>query len=173
MVSAQDVPENLPGVGEVGSNPQNAVQVDLGYLLAGLLGGGFGIGGAYERAFTDQISVKAMGGFITWSLVDATFVDVYGEARYYIWPTGLNGLFVGGGAGLTLVSYSSGTESFSYVWPGILGEVGYKFTFGDDPQSGFFAEPFLGFQGVFGSLDADITYSYGGFNYGVGLGYSF
>jgi hypothetical protein len=164
---AQDVPD-WPGIAEVGSNPGNAVQVDLGYLLAGLLGGGFGIGGAYERAITDQISVKGIGGFLTWPIAGYTFIDAYGEGRYYIFPTALNGPFVGGGAGATLATFDDGVTTETYFWPGILLEAGYKYTFGEDATSGFFGEAFVGFQSVFGSITG-----YGGFNYGFGLGYAF
>jgi hypothetical protein len=173
-VAAQEVPENLPGVAEVGENPGNAVQVDLGYLLAGLLAGGFGIGGAYERAITENISVKVLGGFVTsnFALLDLSYnqFDIYGQGRYYIWPLTVNGLYAGVGAGVTIVSFQSGSITDTSILPGLLIEAGYKFTLGDDASSGFFIEPFAGWQLTFGSI-ADIPI--GGFRWGFGLGYAF
>lgn len=170
---SQDAPD-LPGVASVGNNPSSAVQIDLGYLLVGLASGGFGIGGAYEFGITENISAKAMGGFISWSAFghSASLIDVYGMGRYYIWPVAVNGLYIGAGAGATIASWSWDDESDSSLFPGVLAEVGYKFTLQNDGQGGFFLEPFLGFQQTFGTM-AGIAYSAGGARYGLALGWSF
>ena len=174
MAFAQDTPD-LPGVAPAGQNPSNAIQVDVGYLISGLMGGGFGIGGGYEFALSDNFTGKVMGGFVTWSWFDTTwsFIDIYGQARYYIWPTAVNGLYVGAGAGVTIFDYSIG----SLVWPGIIADVGYKFTLADDGRGGFFLEPYLGFQALLGTGgtgdDVWLTPGYGGLRYGLGLGWTF
>jgi hypothetical protein len=144
--------------------------------LAGLLTGGFGLGGAYELALDDQQSVKVQGGFYRSEFLgfSYTFLDVYGSYRYFLWDTALNGLFFNGGAGVVVASWNSDSAetSSTSVLPVLLVETGYKWTFGDDASSGFFAEPFGGWQLTLGSID-QTGVSYGGFRYGANLGWAF
>ena len=174
---AQERPDELPGVNPEGNDPSNAVQIDLSYLLAGLVSGGFGLGGAYELALDDQQSAKVQGGFFRSGNIfgfSYTFLDVYGSYRYFLWDTALNGLFFNGGAGVVIATWNSdSTDTGSTsVLPVLLVESGYKWTFGEDATSGFFAEPFAGWRLTLGSFD-QTGVTYGGFRGGANLGWAF
>lgn len=180
-VSAQD----LPGAAPEGQNPSNAIGIDTGYLFWGLTTGGFGIGGSYEFGLSDNFSAKIGGGYLSTFFGIVSIFDVYGQARYYIWPVALNGLYVGAGAGASIVSVSwNGTNDFddgfnddddtddsdTTVLPAFNAEVGYKFTLANEGQGGFFLEPNIGIQQSIGGLAGALG---GPFRFGVGLGWTF
>jgi hypothetical protein len=165
----------FPGVNNEGDNPKMAVNVDLGYLFAGLLSGGFGIGGGFEFGFSDVISAKASAGFVSASYLGYgwTLIDITGTARFYFFKTGLNGPFAGVGGGVGIYSFTSDYYGVgtSAVWPKFGAEAGYKFTVMNNGRSGFFVEPFVGF---FYTISSGVALGgLGGFGFGANLGWSF
>lgn len=157
--------QNLPGVAPQGSNPQNAVHLDLSWLFSGLITGGFGIGGAYERALMPFLSLKVTGGFVFWPY--GSYINILGGVRGYFLKGAVNGPFVGISGGVGIISFSGYGYSFSGVVPEILFEGGYKFTVMNGGQNGFFVEPVIGYLLAIGPVTA------GGFHWGVNIGWAF
>ncbi|MFP4564148.1 MAG: hypothetical protein ACLFRY_12650 [Spirochaetia bacterium] len=162
--------QNLPGVAPQGSNPKNAVHLDLSWLFSGLISGGFGIGGAYERSLTPFLSLKITGGFM--SVYGGTYINVLGGVRWYflhlgVADTAVNGPFVGASGGVGIINFSYYGSSYSGVVPEILFEGGYKFTLMNGGQNGFFVEPVIGYLLAIGAVAA------GGFHWGVNIGWAF
>ncbi len=161
--------QNLPGVAPQGSNPKNAVHLDLSWLFTGLISGGFGIGGAYERGLTPFLSLKITGGFM--SFYGGYYINVLGGVRWYflnlgVADTAVNGPFVGasGGVGILELPY----YGYGGVVPEILFEGGYKFTVMNGGKSGFFAEPVIALLLIPGGV---LRTAY--FLFGANLGWSF
>jgi len=157
--------QNLPGVAPQGSNPQNAVHLDLSWLFSGLITGGFGIGGAYERALMPFLSLKVTGGFVLWPY--GSSITVLGGVRGYFLKGAVNGPFAGVSAGVNITSISLYGYSVSGVGFAMLVEGGYKFTIMNGGQGGFFVEPVIGAMFAFG---AGVGV---GFHWGANIGWSF
>lgn len=167
----------FPGVNNAGDNPKMAVNVDLGYLFAGLLSGGFGFGGGFEFGFSDVIAAKVSGGFVSANYLGYgwTLIDITGTARFYFFKTGLNGPFAGVGGGVGIYSFTDdywGVDG-SAVWPKFGAEAGYKFTVMNEGKSGFFVEPFVSYYYTIVGVAGVSFGGLGGFGFGANLGWSF
>jgi hypothetical protein len=155
---------------------QNAVFVDLGYPLAGLILGGFGIGGGYERALLPQVSVRANVGYLGFSVSDYDFTgfDISAGARFYPLRTAVSKLYIEGALGYSPISVTYKSEEASTNLFTVAGVVGWKAVFG----VGFFLEPYIGYRYGIGELNLpsglnSISYSATGLSYGIGLGWAF
>ncbi len=165
--------------------------------------------GHYERALSDDISLKVGIGFspnFVW-VTGISILDAYAEGRYYLsgllkgidlpdviapylQTTAVEGLFVGVGGGLTSLTWDYSYFT-TYIGKAITFrggiEVGYKYVRKD--WANFFIEPYAGFlvetPAVWSWKDANgndynwvsgaptSTYSRGGFDWGIGLGFVF
>jgi hypothetical protein len=153
-------------------NLSNYFFVDFAPLLAGLSADGFGIGLGYEKAFTDSFSIAFYADFISISGEKSSSqiaFDLLIRPRWYPLQSAVGKWYAGAILGYGMVieekdyysyysyddyyerSSSSTTSAFT-----IGLETGYKLVFGH-----FGLEPWLGY--TFGS--------YGGFKFGVTLGY--
>lgn len=132
--------------------------------------------GSYEMAFGDSLSVKASVVYtpnLFW-LTQITYFDIVPEARYYfgpllrtalgnvsideslariVFPSALNGPFVGAGPVISSVTINGGSlvdglatgEAAKAFGLGLVANAGYKYRIGDKNIS-FFVEPYVGLQ---------------------------
>lgn len=146
----------------------------------------------FEMAVTKNISLMVIPTFspdLGWS-TGSIVLGINLEARYYPFDSNISGLYAGIAAGANF--YSGGLDysalwykvSYSGIIPLISLDVGYKWAF----SSGFFIEPFIGYQIGIGSVSvgtADITTGQpitnyngiipaaGGLWYGLNTGWAF
>jgi hypothetical protein len=162
--------------GSAGAQEKNALFVDLGYPLVGLIYGGFGIGGGYERALLPQLSVYGNAGYVGFTLEDLDYLefDVSAGLRYYPMGNAVRGFYIGGLAGVSPITMSYGSDRASSFPVTVAGLVGWKII----TASGFFWEPYLGYRFVFGEVK--LPAGTGQFNYdpegpafGIGIGWAF
>ncbi|MDR2803505.1 MAG: hypothetical protein LBB22_04350 [Treponema sp.] len=164
----------------------NAVFVDFGTTISGVLLGGFGIGLGYERGLSDYISVMISAAYIGFVLEGETFgsytrpdtiytgISVGAHARVYPLADVVRRWFIDVGGNYSHITIEFGDKADSDLFE--IGAVtGWKFVFGD--SSGFFLEPGLGYTFVFGDINtplgsADIPAT-DGFRLWLGLGWAF
>jgi hypothetical protein len=155
---------------------QNAVFVDLGYPIAGLLLGGFGIGAGYERAFLPQISVRGNVGYIGYSNSDLDFMgfDIGAGLRYYPLSSAVGKFYIEGGFVYSpILIKHKGEEAASNIFV-IAASLGWKVIY----KTGFFLEPYIGYKIGIGELNmpkglSSVSYDPSGLAYGIGLGWAF
>ena len=129
---------------------QNTVFVDAGMTIMGLLGGGLGIGGGYERRITRHLSL--LGNFDYLEMPYDTSsgtekIKIIGgslHSRVYPLGTALTGWLVGLGAGYSY-GFSPALDDNIGV-PYISARTGLKWILGK--TSGFVLEPALGYNMV-------------------------
>jgi hypothetical protein len=162
--------------GSAGAQEKNALFVDLGYPLVGLIYGGFGIGGGYERALLPQVSVYGNAGYVGFTLEDLDYLgfDVSAGLRYYPMSNAVRGFYIGGLAGVSPITMSySGDRTISFPVT-VAGLVGWK----GIVAGGFFWEPYVGYRWVFGEMKlpagvGQTDYDLEGLTFGIGIGWAF
>jgi hypothetical protein len=158
---------------------RNAVFVDVGPLIEGLIFGGFGLGVGYERALTDYWTVLGHGDYesILGGDLWALDIDVHGRYYFQLGPA-VAGLFADLGLGYGLLSWKGlfRDETVTASAFTISAKVGYKYIF----RPGFFLEPAVGYSfaisgGLKDSTGEKHTGDIGGtgLNYGMSLGWAF
>jgi hypothetical protein len=144
----------------------NAISINLGTILLGLLSNGFGIAGTYEFAISNNFSINS--GLSYLNMVDLetsdslTMYTLTIGPRFYFSSNAVLGTYVG--AYPTLLGLTDGVSTETYF--GLLFELGYKWVLGG--SKGLYFEPWLGYSLYFG--DASIM---NGFSYGIGIGIAF
>ncbi|MDR0731267.1 MAG: hypothetical protein LBF63_06320 [Treponema sp.] len=158
---------------------KNAVFVDAGYLLMGLIYGGFGIGGGYERALLPQLSVAGNFGYVGFSLENMEYLgfEIRVDVRYYPFGTAPGKFYIGAVTSCASISitYNSSRETSYPVT--VAGIAGWKGVSG----GGFFWEPYVGYRKGFGELKLPagagssdhLSGLINGLFFGVGLGWVF
>ena len=140
--------------------------------------------GSFEYAFTNNLSAKLDLSFspnVAWFTGIGMF-GVNAEVRYYFFGGAVGGFFAGAGGGFGMVfgSYDllGSTYSFTGFVPDVLAEVGYKWVLGKN--GGFYLEPYVGYEFAFGTITETIdgvsssaAAPFGGFLYGLNLGWAF
>ena len=151
-----------------------------------LLTGGIGFAGSVEFTMGGAMTVYIPVDFYSWGGYgyNWSYIGVGVQIHYFIADAAFNffkgnpfgGLWAGGGVGLQL--WSGGWTG--YTWNStvinIPLEVGYQWFFAGN--TGFYLEPFLGYNIAFGLGTTSFTGSlyapsFGGPLYGVNLGYAF
>ncbi|MDR2376954.1 MAG: hypothetical protein LBD96_11025 [Treponema sp.] len=158
---------------------KNAVFVDLSYPLMGLIYGGFGIGGGYERALLPQVSAGGNFGYVGFSLENIEYLgfDIRADIRYYPLGTAISKFYIGAIASCSSISItynSSRQTSYPFTVAGIAGWKGVS-------GSGFFWEPYVGYRKAFGELKLPagtgnidhLSNLINGLVFGIGLGWAF
>jgi hypothetical protein len=163
MVSAQE------------EHPNTAINVNIGPTIAGLLFGGFGIGGGLELALSEPLAFRINANYMSFSYSlftvssSFTYVSISPTIRVYPLSIAIEGLYIGGGAILYLftsgASVGGSSSNGALFIPSIDFEFGYKTNI-----SGFFIEPNLRYNILFVS---DLNVAVGGLNYGFNIGYCF
>jgi hypothetical protein len=168
-VSAQDVSARK-------AEKKNAVFVDAGYLLLGLIYEGYGLGGGYERALLPQLSVRGNVGYMNFLLDGLGYrgFDINAALRYYPSGEAVHKFFIEGIASYTPLSltYNSSREDSNIFALALT--VGWKSVFG----GGFFLEPSIGYRKAFGDMKLPVgvalsQYELTGPVFGLGLGWAF
>jgi hypothetical protein len=159
-------------------SPSNAVFVDFGSTIIGVLFGGFGIGLGYERGFTKNFSalIKAsyMGFTIQGSPYDTAFLGVSTglHARYYPLGDAVKRWFFDVGGDYSYIEVTYGDKMDSHIFE--LGALtGWKFVYG----GGFFLETGLGYKFIFEKINAPTGSAsipaMNGFTLWLGMGWAF
>ncbi|MDR0670029.1 MAG: hypothetical protein LBF95_08100 [Treponema sp.] len=167
-VFAQEMPRE--------TGKKNAVFVDLGYPIMGLIFGGFGIGGGYERAALPQVSISGNVGYVGFTLNDVEYLgfDISAVIRYYPSGMAVSKFYIGAMGSCSPLSITyNGSKETSYPLT-VAGMAGWKNVAG----GGFFWEPYVGYRKSFGELKlpaglGNLDYELTGLMFGVGLGWAF
>jgi len=158
----------------------SAVFVDLGSTIAGVMGGGFGIGFGYEQGIADNISLLVNASYIGFTIDggilnhDTEFLGISAGlgVRYYPLNNPVNGWFFDVSGIYSYINIKHGDEAVSNLFEMRL-LTGWKFVF----PSGFFLEPGLRYTIVFGDIKmpagAASVPSVGGLGLWLGLGIAF
>ena len=172
------IPAPLPGSTFVGENPLNAGCIDAGPLMEGLLARGAGVGAGFERAVGTMVAVAAYGGWIRVTDPAAEYVLDLASAltglRLYLLNTAVTGPAWSIVGGVAVVWLRGNAQSLRFVWPQIQTDVAVKFSLGTQAR-GLFVEPFAGYKLVFkGAQSTGVPIPrYGGFQFGLRVGFSF
>jgi hypothetical protein len=157
---------------------KNAVFVDFGSTIIGVMNGGFGIGFGYERALSDNFSVMVSASYIGFTIAgykyDTEYLGISAglRARYYPLSNPVGGWYIDIGGGYSYIGITYDEKATSNIFEaGIL--TGWKFIF----RPGFFLEPGIRYTFVFGEINtpsgsASIS-AVGGFSFWLGLGWAF
>ena len=149
-----------------------AVTVDTGYLLSGLLSGGFGIGGTFEYDFLDNVGASVKFGYVGVSILGVSMSMIMPGVDVRFYPLAPKaGLYAFAGFQYWLITASYLGYSFSGGAPLIDFGAGYKWVVGG--ESGFVVEPYIGYALTLGASIAGSGFSVGGLEYGIRLGYAF
>lgn len=144
---------------------KNAININLGTTVTGLIIGGWGIGGGYERALGDVVAIKLNGDYVSGNIFGTpiSYWDAVASLRFYTEAKAVEGFVVdlGGGAfGLNIGTYEG-------IIPFAQATLGYKWNFG-----GFFFEPSIGYQLAFAEI-AGTSFRAGGIYIGLNFGPAF
>ncbi|GHV88018.1 hypothetical protein AGMMS50267_03780 [Spirochaetia bacterium] len=156
--------------------------VDLGYTIEYLRLGGFGIGAGWEQQINKNWTWVANAGFGTYK-EDYVFFEIStldfsleANARFYIFGTALDKLFINAGLGFGYFSWKIEDESKAWGALNIPLYAGWKFVI----APGFVAEIDIGYRVGIGIIEPDSTGSslvtgpdYGGLITGIRLGWAF
>jgi len=150
---------------------QNAININVGTTVVGLVLGGFGIGAGYERALSHAVALRLNGDYMSIKVLNESYsiFDAILTARWYPENKALEGFFVEGGGGIWGVGVptSLNLKQSNWIFPGVQLDVGYKWNF-----NGFFFEPLIGYQLAFGGIEGS-TFRAGGFLIGINVGFAF
>jgi hypothetical protein len=141
----------------------SAIALDTGYLISGLMSGGFGIGATYEYDFADNMGLAFKVGYVgvsSYGYTISMFMPGADFRLFFMAPKA--GLYAFAGFQYWIMSVAS----YGFSFPLIDFGVGYKWVTGG--ESGFVVEPYIGYALALGSYVAG-----GGLEYGVRLGYAF
>ena len=167
--------------------PKMAVSVDTGYLLSGLLSGGFGIGGAFEYKILNGVSAAAKFGYYGLSVgyASASVTAPGFEGRWYFMSPGLSGGFLGVGISYYLLNvnldYTSlGYDKYSFSGGAPVLDInfGYKWIIGGE-SSGVVIEPYAGYGAGLTPItikiynDKSLDFPVAGLEFGCRLGWAF
>lgn len=171
----------LPSVFAQETEKKNAVFVDLGYPILGLISGGFGIGLGYERALLPQLSVRGNVGYLGFDATDSNSntlkyvgFDLVAGLRYYPLNSAISKLYLEGAFGVSPISMTYKGEKVNSSPVTIAVTAGWKAVFG----GGLFLEPYVGYRRAIGEVKfpnnaPSISYDVNGLTYGFGLGWAF
>jgi hypothetical protein len=161
---------------------ENAVFVNFGSTLVGVLAGGFGVGLGYERGLSDHLSVQAVFSYIGFStkgsqfIADTEYLGIGFEAHARLYPLGtaVQGLFLDVGGEYSYISVEFNEKLESSIFRAEA-KAGWKFVFGGG--SGFFLEPGVCYGIIFGELKlpagAASVPAVGGLGFWLGMGWAF
>jgi hypothetical protein len=167
-------------VSSFGQEIPNAIFVDFGSTILGVLIGGFGVGLGYEHGLTDNFSTLINASYIGTTikgqgLYDTEFLGISAglQARYYPLGSSIRRWFVGILGNYSYFSITYGDKIESNVFEaGALS--GWKFVF---ESSGFFLEPGLGYTLVFQDIKTPVGATSipqtSGFRLWFGMGWAF
>jgi hypothetical protein len=162
----------------------NAVFVDFGSTIVGVLLGGFGIGLGYERGIADNLSAIITAGYIGYKIEKSTvivndteYLGVSGgvHLRYYPLSEAVKRWFIDIGGTYSYMEITfDGIKAESNVVE-VAALTGWKFVFGE--SGGFFLEPGLGYRFIFGDIKTPVGSaelpSMSGFTLWLGMGWAF
>jgi hypothetical protein len=159
----------------------NAIFVDVGSTITGVIAGGFGFGLGYERGITDSFSAIVNASYVGFTIDgfphDTGFLGIAAGLGVRYYPLAVHnpvqGWFIDIGGALSHINIKHGEEAVSNVFELRL-LTGWKLVFGQ----GFFLEPGFRYTLAFGDVNMPIgsdlsADSLSGFALWLGMGWAF
>jgi hypothetical protein len=159
----------------------NAIFVDLGSTITGVIGGGFGLGLGYERGISNSFSVMVNASYIGFTIKgfthDTEFLAIAAGLGIRCYPLAIHnpvkGWFFDIGGAYSHINIKHGEEAVSNLFELRL-LTGWKVVFGQS----FFLEPGFRYTHAFGDVNMPIgsdlsADSLSGFSMWFGMGWAF